>query len=513
MKIMKKVAATLLGLSMALSFGSCGLLGGDKKDDSNSWNPSNPEIPGSTVVAGEGAKYLEGIVQSVRDAQTISVSTQFDINFETVDKAYGVDPYDDWDDSESVTGNGNMTITATKAGDKYNLSVSGHVFAQNTYFDGYSQETNVTDMPVEFRVVGDMAYMINPEDNKWYKTPIDWDNIMYDLALVGTPAETVLGTIYNTLMKEDLSAVYDLLGPIFEQTLLLDIQNQKYEFELSVADDIMEVLNYITTLDYSQTVLAFLNSILAQEDTSVEEILDEIATVGTMTLQELYDEFNKALVEKTGKDINGLKNELLAKIDLDQFKDYIDQETFTEIEQSLTMISQMKVEEMFADFMPYTINDLITMMYAEDDLSNPITLEMFADELLNTFNTMTLEQALGEDYFDAINELKTLSVNELKQNLSIQFNNYKITNLSYGQGIDFSYNGSEMSIVMDADVSVAINLSSSATSIVAPEGALDMTMNEVIPTSVCINCGNPNIVYEYEGFGFCEECYEICFGS
>ena len=59
MKLFKKVATTVLSLAMAFSFGSCDLLKGigGKKDPADSSTP-----PSSSEVTGEGAKYMEGIV-------------------------------------------------------------------------------------------------------------------------------------------------------------------------------------------------------------------------------------------------------------------------------------------------------------------------------------------------------------------------------------------------------------------------------------------------------------------
>ena len=492
MKVMKKVAATLLGVTMAFSLGSCGLLGGGKEDSSKDWNNSGPNGPGSTTVTGEGAKYIEGIADAILEANTISMNVSFDVSFSEVDKTYGkevTDEYtsdsyiDSWNDSVDGSANGNVTITAAKAGETYSLSMTGNVSYNSVYYDydyeagNYDEQVKITEqenIALDIRIIGDMGYMLNPEDNKWYKAPIDWEDLMYDMALADTPVNSVLGMIYTILAEGDLTEVANLLGPIFEQTLMLDIQNHKYEFEWDIAEDYNAVVGYLTDLDYTQTLTAFLNSILKEEDTSVEEILGEIAAKGTMTVQELYNELNKALVEETGKDINGLKDELIAKIDLNQFKDMMEQETFEEIQQSVAMIAEMKVEEMLADFMPLTLNDLVTMMYADEELSSPITLEMMKDEVLAMLNSMTLADALGEEYFEALNELKALNLDELEENLCIQFNGYKISNVSYDMDMDFDYENEETSMAVDSSVSVAINLSQETTSIVAPEGAIEM---------------------------------------
>lgn len=523
MKLMKKVTATMLGLTMALSFGACG---GSKKDDSNDWNPSNPNTPNgpSAGLTGEGAKYMEGLVKAVREANTISVSTQFNMKFNTVDKTFGQQVYDeyledyvldDYNDTQSTTANGNVTITIAKAGETYSLSMTGNVQASNTYYvDSTNQTTDNTDMPLDIRIVGDYAYM--QQEGQWFKSPIDWEELMYDMALADTPAETILSEAYTMLMEGDLTEVYNLLGPIFEHTLMLDIQNQKYNFELDAAEAITSAIEYITTLDYNQTVIAYLDSILEQEDTSVEAILSEIAAKGTMTVKELYDEINKVLVQETGKDINGLKNEIVTKIDVNMLKDYVDEESFVEIQQAYNAIAGLNIETALADYMQLTINDLVTMLMADEESEEPveITLGMLAEQVISMMDSMTLTEMLGEDYFEGLNEIKTLTLNELKQSVSIQFNGYKISSANYSQGVDFSFNGSEMSLVMDTDATVSISLSNQTTTIEAPEGAIDMPTDEgAIPTGVCINCGNPNIVYEYEGFGFCAECYEICFGA
>ena len=525
MKLMKKVTATMLGLTMALSFGACG---GGKKDDSNDWNPSNPNTPNgpSAGLTGEGAKYMEGLVKAVREANTISVSTQFNMKFNTVDKTFGQQVYDeyledyvldDYNDTQSTTANGNVTITIAKAGETYSLSMTGNVQASNTYYvDSTNQTTDNTDMPLDIRIVGDYAYM--QQEGQWFKSPIDWEDVEMSLGLYDTPAVAILSEAYTMLMEGDLTEVYNLLGPIFEHTLMLDIQNQKYNFELDAAEAITSAIEYITTLDYNQTILAYLNSILVEAgaETTLEEILRDVATKGTMTVQELYNALNEALVEETGKNINGIKSELLAQIDINEFKGYVDEETFAQISQMYTMLSELNIETELAPYMSLTINDLVTMLMADEESEEPveITLGMLVEQVISMMDSMTLKDMLGEDYFEGLNEIKTLTLNELKQSVSIQFNGYKISSANYSQGVDFSFNGSEMSLVMDTDATVSISLSNQTTTIEAPEGAIDMPTDEgAIPTGVCINCGNPNIVYEYEGFGFCAECYEICFGA
>lgn len=489
MKFMKKVAATALGLTMAFSFGSCGLLGSDKDDSSKDWN-SEPNTPGSSVVTGEGAKYMEGIVNAVREANTISAKLDFEFSQETVDKTYGKEIYDeywdetyldDWNDTQSTQASGSVTVTAAKAGETYSLSITGNVSYTNVYYDydyesdNYETQIQITDeqtMPLELRLVGDYAYM--QQGGQWFKTLIDWEDVEMSLGLYDTPAVAILSEIYTMLMEGDLTEVYNLLGPIFEQTLMLDIHNQKYEFELDIAELFNTAIEYLTTLDYTQTALTYFNGILAEADTSVEKILGEIAAKGTMTVKEIYDEFNKILKAETGKDINGLKDEIIAKIDLNQFKDYVDTETFLQLQQTLEQVSKIKIEELLTPYMSLTINDLITMLYAEDDLSSSITLDMMKDQILAMLGSMTLADMLGEDYFEALEQVQNLELDELEENLSIQFNGYKISNLAYSADVDFAYEDDETQLAVDMYVDLTLNLSQETTSIVAPEGAIEM---------------------------------------
>ena len=486
--------AAVLGLTMAFSFSACSLsdllgVGGGDNSSNDGWENSSPNSP--IEIIGEGAKYMEGIVGAVREANTISAKLDFEFSQETVDKTYSKEVYDedwgesyldDWNDTESMSASGSVTVTAAKAGETYSLSITGNVSYTNVYYDydyesdNYETQIEITDeqtIPLDLRLVGNYAYM--QQEGQWFKTPIDWKEVEMSLGLYDTPATAILSEVYTMLMEGDLTEVYNLLGPIFEQTLMLDIQNQKYEFELDIAELFNTAVEYLTTLDYTQTALTYFNGILAQEDTSVEKILGEIAAKGTMTVKEIYDEINKILVEKTGKDINGLKDQIVAKIDLNQFKDYVDTEVFLQLQQTLEQVSKTKIEELLSPYMSLTVNDLISMMYVEDEFSTPITLDMIKDQILAMLSSMTLEEMLGEEYFDALTQLQNLDLDELEENLSIQFNGYKISNLAYSADADFAYEDDETQLSVDMYVDFTLNLSQETTSIVAPEGAIEMS--------------------------------------
>jgi hypothetical protein len=88
--------------------------------------------------------------------------------------------------------------------------------------------------------------------------------------------------------------------------------------------------------------------------------------------------------------------------------------------------------------------------------------------------SMTLADMLGEDYFEALEQVQNLELDELEENLSIQFNGYKISNLAYSADVDFAYEDDETQLAVDTCVSLTLNLSQETTSIVAPEGAIEM---------------------------------------
>ena len=188
MKLFKKVATTVLSLAMAFSFGSCDLLKGIgvKKD------PADSSTPSSSEVTGEGAKYMEGIVNSVREANTISATISFAYSYEEEDKTFGkevYDPYfeetvlDDWNDTCKQSANGEVTLTIAKAGEAYSLQMEGTVSYYDMSYDydyesgNYEEQVQIVDeatVPLNIRIIGENAYMVNPEDNQWYKTVSNW---------------------------------------------------------------------------------------------------------------------------------------------------------------------------------------------------------------------------------------------------------------------------------------------------------------------------------------------------
>lgn len=540
MKLVKKVAATLLGLTMAFSFGACDFLGiGGKTDssDSNGWENSSPD--GNDGATGEGAKYMEGLVNSIREANTLTVNVEFNYAYEEVDKTFGTSIYDeeygdyvhdDWNDSEETYASGDITVVIAKVGEAYSLSLEGTVSYSDVYYDydyeteNYEEQIKITEedtKTVKSSIIGDTAYIYNAEENQWYKTPIDWAQIEVGRP-VGAPTAantvmTALAELYATLMEGDLTEVYNVLGPIFEQTLMIDIQNQKYEFELSVAEDINAAINYLTNLDYNQTVLSYLNSVLTEvgAETTVEEMLRNVAPKGTMTVQELYTQLNAALVEETGKDINGIKNELIEKLDINQFKDYADEETFAQISQMYTMISELNVETELAPYMSLTLNDLITMMFAsQEEGAEPVevTLGMLVEEMISMLDSVTLENALGDmtdgEYFYALETLQNLDLNELSESVAIQFNGYKVSKVDYDCSIDFTYEDDTIRQVGDVSAKLSIVLSSETTTLTAPEGAIELPSDDTLS---CDLCNAPNVFYSENGVCFCQDCYNKSF--
>ena len=502
MKLFKKVATTVLSLAMAFSFGSCDLLNGigGKKD------PADSSTPSSSEVTGEGAKYMEGIVNSVREANTISATISFAYSYEEEDKTFGkevYDPYfeetvlDDWNDTCKQSANGEVTLTIAKAGEAYSLQMEGTVSYYDMSYDydyesgNYEEQVQIVDeatVPLNIRIIGENAYMVNPEDNQWYKTVIELEQDADEsMGGVKNTVLSVIGELYATLMDGDLTEVYNLLGPIFEQTLMIDIHNQKYEFSLDVAEYYNAAVQYLTELDYTQTVSAYINSLLVEAgaETTLAEILNSVAAKGTMTIKEVYDQLNAVLKEETGKDINGIKNEIVAKIDLNQFKGSLDDASFAELQQIYQMISDFNIETELAPYMSMTINDVVTMIYGADSESETpaaITLGMFTEQILAMCDNTTLESALTDmtdgEYFAALEQVQNFNLDELEETVTIQFNGYKITGLSYSADVDFEYADDTISQTADVSADVSLTLSKETTTITAPEGAIEMPDDE-----------------------------------
>lgn len=507
MNFFKKAAAIVLGLTMSVSLFACG----GENDDSSS-KPNGGTFPESNLQEGEGAKYLEGAVEAFKEAETVTIEFKYDMDCSTTTKS----PYMADEETETT----NMEISAkyvlAKTDNGYNMSMEGKATDPD---DGEVEEAKVY-------IIDGYVYEYNEYDKVWTKEA--WDSaIEYD-----AEAWTMLSEIYNAITAEDadLTAVYEALGPVLEQFAY--IENNTYNFELDVKDEAIEALDYLANLDYTQTVEAYLNGVLEDcgSDKTVKGILDEVASYGSYTVGEAYADLNEILVEETGKNVNGLKNELVAKVealDTSLFEEYLSAEDIEAFNAIVTQIKDADVDALVKSYADVTMDDLVVMLFAAQNgnvelytaaPAETITLKTITDMIYSGVQTMTLQEVVYSmgirEIMDVSKQAKYVTVSDLSEKLAVKFNGYKFSSLAYEAKVGGSYDNSAdtaATVKNSANLSVScgykIEFSKTKTTITAPEGAVDV--NDPTAVSACEECGSTDGVEaydEWDGTLLCAAC-------
>lgn len=490
MKLFQKAAAAVLALTMSFSLFACDGSGNDsesKQDSSSSVSTvddSSESAGGNTsesasegnggdpIEEGEGAKYLEGAIDALRESNTITLNFEFEATL--------VDPILELDNLANI----NVDCTFAKTEDGYNMHAHGTVGAtgseksEDSSVSVYATES-YSEQVVDVYIVDGFLYAYDAVDG-WDKVSLDE---LFNGEAMSSWSQVVISyvsMIYDAIFSEDadLSEVYEVLGPVLEE--YCTIENDTYVFELDVKDEVNDALSYLANLDYTQTVETYLNDVLENlgAETTVKGILDDVAACGSITVGEIYESLNEILEEEIGMDVNGLKNEVVAQLKplLENLPDAMPEEVLAELQQAITMIEGLDVDALVAEYADMTVDDILYYYVtngAEGDSSG--ALKQLTDMAYQTLSTTTLADVLASaeiDVEDLVKTCSTLSITDLGETLSIKFNNYKISTIDYSVKAGFIYNDEvTMNSDFDASASFKAAFSSEVTEIKLPDEA------------------------------------------
>lgn len=467
----------LLGLTMSVSLFACG----DDGDDSSKQGSSGflgIELPGN-LEEGEGAQYLDGAVEAFKAANTVTIEYTMTTSWNATTSS----PYMLEAETDGVSASATIKATLAKTNTGYNIAIEGNGTEQD-----YGEE--VINSPLKVYIVDGYTYFYDDEDKVWEKTA--WEDIVNVEGNEDMPAalyEAVNAFLTGDIADADFSAVYDMLGPVVEA--LAFIENNEYKFNLDMKEDVTSALQTLANIDYTQTVETFINNALKESGSkkTVKSILDEIASYGTKTVGEIYKDFNKTLKEETGKDLNGLKTELVAElkaIDLSALEAYIPAEELAQYNTILTQIEALDIDELIKPYEAMTIDDLISSsmgggMYAAAQQQSS-ALKSITDMIYQSLSTMTLQQALISMDMQQIMELskqaKYITVDDLSEKLSIKFSGYKFSSMNFEAKVGGKYDNTSNTAATEKIVANAagnltckVNFSSETTTITAPADA------------------------------------------
>lgn len=489
MKKFQKVTAMLLGLTMSVSLFACGGEGSDSS--SKGKEPDNilgVELPGN-LEEGEGKQYLDGAVVAFKEANTVTIEYTTSYSYSYTEKSPLM--FEEETESSSLDVTFKATLAKTETG--YNIAIEGNatladdgetdndplkVYLVDGYVYNYDYDNEVWDSIALEELVGDYVhdYDVEPladleEEEKFPDRPLTpWATLI---------SNAIMSIVSGDIAEADFSPIYDILGPVVEAFAF--IENGEYKFNLDVKDDVTTALQTLANMDWTQTVETYINNVLKENgsDKTVKGILDEIAAYGAKTVGEIYKDFNESLKKETGKDLNGLKNELVSKlknIDFTALEGYIPAD---ELAEALAIINQIEATNFDEEIKPYeemTIDELIPLVMHSTTIT---TLQSITDMIYLQIQTMSLQQALYSmgmnEIMDFAKEAKYITINDLSENLSIKFNGYKFSSLNFSAKVGGKYdNSADTTAMVKSIVSVAsemsckVNFSNQTTALTPP---------------------------------------------
>ena len=499
MKIFKKITASLLALLMSFSFFACDGMSTDDSSsifngDSSNSQPDSSSGNEDVGTTGEGEKYLEGIVNSIRSAQTITMNITMSTTDTFQDNDYGSEE-DNFNDSHSDAISLSGSVVLSQTSDGYNMMFE--LESKETYvdFDDNPDNYEYSDTMTGYIVDG-FIYGFNEDMERWEKIDIDalLDNEIVDdgEAAVGmAPSLAIvfesMAELYNMFMTGDFTEMYKALGPIFEQTIV--VENNAFVFELDIVEEVKDAIDYIKNIDYKQTIETYVNSILASlgAEVTIADILAEIATYGDYTVGQAYDAIKALIEEETGLTMNEFKNKLIEELDLSILEGYLSKEEYQMVISSIQSFKAVDLDEMVNPYREMTVNDILNMMFAGPNteggmeymtvMEEPaITLEDLIAQISEMIKTMTLEDvvtSIGLTVETIITELSYLSIDKLASGVSLRFNGYAISSIELTENWQFSYNNpTSYSESITLASSVKISLSNETTTITPPADAV-----------------------------------------
>ena len=494
MKKFKNLVALLMSLTIGASFIGCG------DDDKGKKEP--PKTPTASEIANEqlqdavgdlvgnllapsaestGRKYVDGAIEAVQNAATIELDIDANVAYSFTDKQDGVQPTEEGaNKSMSLTADVDGAFKAVKTEKGYDMGVE--LAFKYDFSQGVVESTSTipSDISIRAYLIDGYGYLFSPEYQAWVKTslPFELTSTYDDLTLI---LDAYLGDVaegFANVSEADFAVMKNLIGKVFDG--VCKVEDNALKFETDLKTPLNEMLDEQKNLDLTMTFKDYFNKILKDNgvDLTLDQILDEIATKGSLTIGEGYKAINDWFKEATGKGVNELKNALLTQEDiayvLNKFSDYID----------LTAIKELNIDDLIKPYEDITLDEMIVMMtMAESEESVAPTMSALPipdlsqmqtsplAELIKSIkpmlNTTLADLGLGEYVALA----QGITIDELKQSVKVGFNNFKLQSFNYALNADFVADLPFAKIDVDADATVALKVSETASAITLPDDA------------------------------------------
>ncbi len=422
-----------------------------------------------------GKKYIDGAIEAVQNAATIQLDIDADVNYSFTDKQYEVV---DENESMSLTADLEGSFKAVKTEKGYDMGVELAFKYDFTQGAIESTSTISADTSIRAYLIDGYGYLYSPEYQAWVKTSIPFELTSYydQLTLM---LDAYLGEAMGSFELPDegeLSVIKNLIAKIFDG--VCTVEDNALKFETDLKTPLNEILDAQKNLDLKMTFKDYFNKIFKDNgiDLTLDQILDEIATKGSLTVGEAYKAIDDWFKEATGKGVNDLKNALLSQEDiayvLNKFNDYID----------LTSIKALNIDELIKPYEAITLDQVIVMMMSANEESVSPTMSILPPDFsqmqssplaeliasIKPIYNVTLENlGIGEYVVYA----KGITIDELKQSVKVGFNSFKLQSLDYALNADFVADLPFAKIDVDADATVALKVSDTASALTLPADA------------------------------------------
>ena len=498
MKFWKRTAAMLLCLGVSFSAFGCG--GKDNKGDNGD---STPNLP-STSENG-GIVDLDK-AESLADVLAAAKSAKMDVAINVTDA-----------DGNAIPVTMQLQISETDKGVDLMATANGEtVYVIDGWAYSYDQ--------------GSECY-IKSGQNIWEEMEgalMQAGVTMEQVEMMFTELETSLGEM------DGVGSLGESFGEHFEASAKLE--DGAMVVTLDCAPALNAVLDYMTTLTADRTLESVVNDLLGCIDPTLtaEAVLDQVATLGTMTVSEAYAVLDDIAKEETGYSIQNLKELLIMNEDV--------QAALQEAgatEEDIQMIDDFDIEAYVAEYGEWSLNEVLRVVInqmnagsgtaPDGELGGDITSEMpeepeeipegtdiigRAAEQAKAFLKETtlgdLEEMLEmQGTLNTLQQIGAIEVNKADLKYGVKYDkDMKIDALVLGFALNMSNEIDGETATASVDVKITVSeISAQRVTIALPEGA--------VVANCCFYCGansvdDNTIAYSEELDDYvCGECLEM----
>ena len=471
MKAFKKILTLLLALALAFSVVACGEIKPcEEHIDENNDGVCDREncgelIPGKAVSEAVATTYVDAVFEAIESAKTITLTAEIDttiIKGALRDKTGNLMYSYIKDKAVEILGVAEMTLSfneekldfkcqldlTAKEGEK-----SEQIHEAVCFIDGILYKKAVNDVWYGERISTEDIMEMLPEAARDILAGVDFDS------LVIAPKEEDFAKIRN--------AINEAVGGMF---------TVNSDGSIGIGFDLAEKINpYISALkaiDGEDTIASVVNPYLMSMGitSTFEELVDVVSASGKRTVGELYSALNVYLTQETGKNLQGIYDEIMA---IEGVKAALITAEVCD-EAGFEQIKAIKLDDVIAEYSTLTVDRLAATLFGEGVTIaqlgaqiKAIAMTPFAEfegfSVIETALDLTsCETAYG--YFNINLDENGFSGLSIGSDISFK----TVVEMDAKKGVEYY---SVLSVDLDFDINI-ISISAEETTITLPEGVV-----------------------------------------